>query len=178
MSEEPTPPAQEISVRCAFDKMVALPEIKPNPRNPNTHPPGQLDLLAKIIEHQGWRAPILVSKLSGLIVSGHGRYEAALILGVESAPVNFQDFDSEEDEFAHLVADNRLAEISEMDTTSLKELLIEMDTGAIDMDLTGFTESDLEELMTQFHVPEDNQQLDEEKMGKTETECPKCGFKW
>lgn len=165
-------------MRCAFDKMVPLPEIKPNPRNPNTHPSGQLNLLAKIIEHQGWRAPILVSNLSGLIVSGHGRYEAALLLGVESAPVNFQDFDSKEDEFAHLVADNRLAEISEMDTVSLKDLLIEMDTGAIDMDLTGFTHTDLEALMTQFHIPDDNQQLDEDDMRNTSQECPKCGFKW
>ena len=50
--EQPTSPA--IPVRCAFDEMVVLSELKPNPRNPNTHPPGQLKLLAKIIEHQGW----------------------------------------------------------------------------------------------------------------------------
>ena len=120
----------------------------------------------------------MVSNQSGFIVAGHGRYEAALILGVESVPVNFQDFDSESDELAHLVADNRLAEIAEMDRVSLKELLLEMDTGALDMDLTGFTQTDLETLMTQFHVPDDNQQLDEDEMRKTSQECPKCGFKW
>ena len=177
MSEE-QPPPPEIKTRCSHDCQWRVDELKPNPNNPNTHPPEQINLLAKIISIQGWRSPIVISNQSGFIVAGHGRYEAALILGVESVPVNFQDFESEADELAHLVADNRLAEIAEMDRVSLKELLIEMDTGAIDMDLTGFTESDLEELMTQFHVPEDNQEIDEEEMGKTETECPKCGFKW
>ena len=177
MSEEQNKP-QEIPVQCAHDKMVLVQDLKPNPRNPNTHPERQLDLLAKIIQHQGWRSPLVVSNQSGFIVAGHGRYEAALILGVESVPVNFQDFDSEEDEFAHLVADNRLAEISEMDMVSLKELLSDLDTGAIDMDLTGFTQTDLETLMTQFHVPDDNQQLDEDEMRNTSQECPKCGFKW
>ena len=156
MSNQPTSPPPEISVHCAFDEMVAVPEIKPNPRNPNRHPPAQIELLAKIIRHQGWRLPVLVSNLSGLMVSGHGRYEAAMILGVESVPVNFQDFENEADELAHLVADNRLAEISEMDSGSLKELLSDLDTGAIDMDLTGFTETDLETLLTQFHVDEEN----------------------
>jgi hypothetical protein len=52
MTEEtPTSPANP--VRCAFDEMVVLSELKPNPRNSNTHSPGQLKLLAKIIEHQG-----------------------------------------------------------------------------------------------------------------------------
>jgi hypothetical protein len=50
--EQPTSPANP--VRCAFDEMVVMSELKPNPRNPNTHPPRQLKLLAKIIEHQGW----------------------------------------------------------------------------------------------------------------------------
>lgn len=173
MSIDPTSSPPEISVHCAFDEMVALPEIKPNPRNPNRHPPDQIELLAKIIRHQGWRLPIVVSNLSGLIVSGHGRYEAAMILGVESVPVNFQDFENEAEELAHLVADNRLAEISEMDSGSLKELLSDLDTGAIDMDLTGFTETDLETLLTQFHVPDES---DEGEEAKTVKECPKCGF--
>lgn len=176
MSKQIEPP--EIEIRCSHDCQWRVEELKPNPSNPNTHPPEQINLLAKIIRLQGWRSPIVVSNQSGFIVAGHGRYEAALILGVESVPVNFQDFDSESDELAHLVADNRLAEIAEMDRVSLKELLLEMDTGALDMDLTGFTQTDLETLMTQFHVPDDNQQLDEDEMRKTSQECPKCGFKW
>ena len=99
-------------IRCAHDQAAQVQDLKPNPRNPNKHPADQIKALAKIISHQGWRAPVVVSNQSGFIVSGHGRYEAAVLLGLESVPVNFQDFPSEADEWAHLVADNRLAELA------------------------------------------------------------------
>ena len=50
-----------IPVFCAFDKIVPVGEVKPNPKNPNQHPEEQIDLLAKIIRAQGWRAPVTVS---------------------------------------------------------------------------------------------------------------------
>ena len=36
----------------------------------------------------------------------------------------------------------------------IKDLLEELDTGANDMDMTGYTEAEIERLMTQFHVDE------------------------
>lgn len=42
-----------IPVFCAFDKIVPVGEVKPNPKNPNQHPEEQIDLLAKIIQAQG-----------------------------------------------------------------------------------------------------------------------------
>ena len=39
-----------------------------------------------------------------------------------------------------------------MDNSMLKDLLEELDTGDFDMDLTGYTENAIEDLMTQFHV--------------------------
>ena len=62
-----------IEVKCAHDEMVSLKKLVPNSRNPNKHPKKQIAMLAKIIEMQGWRAPITVSNRSGLIVRGHGR---------------------------------------------------------------------------------------------------------
>ena len=41
---------KEQRVECAFDSMVAIGDIKPNPRNPNLHPKKQIELLAKIIK--------------------------------------------------------------------------------------------------------------------------------
>jgi DNA modification methylase len=49
-----------------------------------------------------------------------------------------------------LIADNRLAELAEMNNSALKDLLQELDTGEIDMDLTGYSADELERLMTQF----------------------------
>src|SRR5690606_2134297 len=121
----------------------------PNPRNPNQHSDKQIDLLAKIIKHQGWRVPITVSKRSGFVVRGHGRLLAAQKLGIEKVPVDFQDYVNEAEEWADLIADNRIAELSQMDNEMLKDLLEELDTGEIDMELTGFFLDEIENLMAE-----------------------------
>jgi ParB-like chromosome segregation protein Spo0J len=87
----------EAGVLCAFDEMRDMVTMVPHPRNPNKHPEKQIELLARVIRHQGWRNPIVVSKRSGFIVSGHGRLQAAEKLGLEMVPVDLQDFASEAD---------------------------------------------------------------------------------
>jgi ParB-like chromosome segregation protein Spo0J len=69
-------------------------------------------MLTRIIRHQGWRNPIVVSARSGFVIAGHGRLAAARLLGVDQVPVDVQEFATEADEWAHLVADNRIAELS------------------------------------------------------------------
>jgi len=149
MTTQTNPP----EIRCAHDCAFLVEDLKPNPRNPNKHPDDQIKALAKIISHQGWRAPIIVSNQSGFIVAGHGRYDAAVLLGLESVPVNFQDFPSDADEWAHLVADNRLAELAELNKPELADLLLELDTGAFDLTLTGYDENALAELVGMFGGP-------------------------
>jgi hypothetical protein len=138
--------ASGIPVHCSFDRIVDLIEVIPHPRNPNKHPEKQIQLLAKIIKHQGWRAPIVVSKLSGFIVAGHGRYTAARLLNVDSVPVNFQAFATQADEYAHMIADNRIAELAELQDDLLRELMRDLKTDHFDLELTGFGESFLEKL--------------------------------
>jgi ParB-like chromosome segregation protein Spo0J len=112
-----------------------------HPKNPNTHTEKQIRILAKIIEKQGWRAPIVVSNRSGLIVAGHARLAAAMLLGYTEAPVDFQDFESEELELAHLVADNTIPEMAEMDGDVLQGILTELDMAGIDAELAGIVKS-------------------------------------
>ena len=105
----------EPKINCAHDELRDVVNMTAHPRNPNTHNEGQIRLLSKIIKHQGWRNPIVVSKRSGFIVAGHGRLMAAEQLGLEKVPVDVQEFKTEADELAHLVADNRIAELAEID---------------------------------------------------------------
>lgn len=140
---EQKPP--EIAVRCVFSRMVAVSELKPNPRNPNKHPKEQLELLARVIQRQGWRSPVTVSKQSGLIVAGHARYEAARLLGAAEVPVDFQDFASDAEELAHLLADNQLAELAEINEEDLAAVLKDLD-GQIEIELTGFDPSKVTEI--------------------------------
>lgn len=91
-------------------------------------------------------------------------------MGLDEVPVDRQDFASEADEIAHLLADNKIASLAELNNDLLKDVLIELDTGAIDMDLTGFDSSELEKLMTQIHLDE----TDEGASVVEKIKCPKC----
>lgn len=161
-----------MKVECAHSKLVDLGELIPNPRNPNTHPEKQIALLAEVLKFQGWRQAIVVSNRSGFIVKGHGRLMAARVAGFTQAPVDFQEYESDAHEWADMISDNRLAELSEFDSVSLKNLIEELDTGEHDLELTGYTEGDLERLVSEIHqgMPEESE--------PTEITCPECGHSW
>lgn len=150
MNEKTKPKAYagEIPVYCAHDKIVSIDEVKPNPKNPNQHPPEQIKMLSMIIERQGWRAPITVSTRSGYIVKGHGRLLAAKAIEATEVPIDYQNYESEEQEIADLIADNRLSELSQIDNEMLAELFAEIKLDPdFDITLTGFTEEEYMELL-------------------------------
>ena len=134
----------EIPVFCRHDKMVDPAGLVSNPRNPNKHPESQIEILSRVIKTQGWRSPIVVSKRSGFIVKGHGRLAAAMLLAAKLVPVEFQEYETEASEWADLIADNRIAELSETNNDELKNLMLELRDKGFDLDLTGFTGDDLE----------------------------------
>lgn len=144
-------------VFCAYDEMVPIGELKQHPKNPNRHPVEQIELLAKIITENGWRAPITVSKRSGYIVRGHGRLMAAQRAGLDACPVDYQDYESDEQELQDLLADNRISELSSNDEDMLGDLLSELEDMGADLELAGYfeveTEDDDEEEEPQPDVP-------------------------
>jgi len=61
--------------------------------------------------------------MSGYITAGLGLLAAGRMGGQKSLPVNYQDYESEEQEFADLVADNSIAawaEAVKIETPSVK----------------------------------------------------------
>lgn len=100
-------------------KLVLVSEIKENPKNLNQHPEDQIARLAEIIKAEGFRVPLIVSNRSGLLVSGHGRLQASKMLGLETVPVVFQDFESEEQEFRVGVSDNAIASWAQLDLSGI-----------------------------------------------------------
>jgi DNA modification methylase len=141
--------AGKIPVYCAYDKLVNPIDIIGNPRNPNQHPKEQIKLLAHIIQSQGWRTPITVSTRSGYIVRGHGRLEAALTFGAELVPIDYQNYATEAEEWADLIADNRIAELAVINEAQLTELLAELaqESAGIDVELTGYTAEQIADLI-------------------------------
>lgn len=147
--------------------MVDLETLVPNPRNPNTHPRKQIELLAKIIKAQGWRNPIVVSRRSGFVVKGHGRLAAARLLEAERVPVDYQDYESEAAEWADMIADNRIAELAVADEKELRALVSELD-GKIDLDLTDFADSALEDLLAEPVQEIEEDESEKVKLAKLE----------
>lgn len=158
-------------IRCPHDAVVSVKDLKPNPLNRNSHPKDQLERLAKILEYQGWRYPIKVSKRSGLITSGHGRLEAAKLLKWKEVPVSYQEYESEEQEYADTVSDNSIASWSELDLSGINSDLTDLGPD-FDIDLLGIKEFSL---VPEFEpgTEEEQSKLDEKK--PVVTQCPNCG---
>lgn len=170
--------ADGIPVHCAYDRLVPVVELVPNPRNPNAHPERQLEVFAKLIRHHGWRSAIVVSNQSGFIVQGAGRYQVARLLGVSEVPVNFQDFATPADEEAQLLADNLIAEMSETDEPALRAMVLDLRAAKFDMDLTGLSETDLQELEASGSPTAPAAFPEPDETIEVNTTCPKCAYQW
>lgn len=124
---EPTLPlASGIPVHCAHHAIVSIHELKPHPSNPNKHPERQLVLYADAIRQNGWREAITISRRSGFMICGHGAAEAARRLGSSEVPVEYQDYASEQEELADLLAHNRLPELAQTDGEKLRTVLLSL----------------------------------------------------
>ncbi|MDH3582200.1 MAG: ParB/Srx family N-terminal domain-containing protein, partial [Hyphomicrobiales bacterium] len=83
--------------------------LKPSLRNPRTHSKKQLRQIADSIRTFGWTNPILIGA-GGDIIAGHGRLEAAKLLGLDHVPTIPVEDMSEAQKRAYILADNKLAE--------------------------------------------------------------------
>ncbi len=163
---------QDPQVRVSNIDVMSVTSLKPHPDNMNVHTSEQIERLAKIIEYQGWRYPIKVSRRSGFITSGHARLEAAKLRGWKMAPVSMQDYDDDAQEYADLVSDNAIAEWADLNLSSINKKVPEFGPD-FDVDLLGIKGFEIE------FAPgtEDEQgQLDEKQMDFRL--CPNCGEKF
>lgn len=115
---------------------IEIDKLRPHPKNRNQHSEEQIKRLSELIQYQGWRVPIIVSKRSGFIVAGHGRLSAAKQLNQTRVPVHYQDFESEEQEYAFLTSDNAIAAWSELDLAAINVDIQELGPD-FDIDLLG-----------------------------------------
>lgn len=157
-------------IHCLYDELVDIKKLKPNPKNRNSHPSDQIERLAKILTYQGWRYPVKVSKRSGFITSGHGRLEAAKKNGWKQVPVNFQDYESDEQEYADLQADNLIALESEMDLGKIQNDVLEFGP-EFDVDMLGKLNFHIGPIEFQPGSLDEQDRLDEKKP----VTCPNCG---
>jgi DNA modification methylase len=132
-----------IPIHCAYDDLVDIDTLTRHPKNRNKHPKAQIDRLAKIIKYQGIRSPIKISKQSGFITAGHGRLEAFKRLKIKEVPINVQDYESEEQEYADLQSDNAVALWAQLDLSGINADVPDLGPD-FDIDLLGIKDFVLE----------------------------------
>ncbi|MBR1270310.1 ParB N-terminal domain-containing protein [Bradyrhizobium sp. AUGA SZCCT0222] len=119
--------------------LVCPEQLSPNPNNPRNHTRAQIRAIAKSIETFGFNAPILADK-DGCILAGHGRVEAAKLLGLTKVPIIFLHHLSDAEARAYMLADNKLTDRSSWNEATLAVQLKELTDLALtfDIEATGF----------------------------------------
>jgi hypothetical protein len=153
-----------------------LVKLKGNPRIDTD--PKAIERLAKLIQAHGFQNPLQVYKENGkhTILAGNHRFDAGLSLGMKEFPCIVYEGNRKQ-ALARAISDNQSATWTDFDLPVLKELLIDLDDGSLDMSITGFNSHELELMMTAINP-------DEEESGGDEPEkpniilCPKCGHEF
>jgi hypothetical protein len=158
-----------MKIHCSYDEIKKLEDLKPHPKNPNKHSKDQIKRLADILEYQGIRRAIRVSRQSDFITAGHGLREALLSIGQSECPVNYQDYKDSDQEYADIVADNSIASWAELDLASINLEIPNLGPD-FDINLLGLKDFGIDPNF--LPGTEDMQgKLDEKKP----IECPSCG---
>ena len=113
-----------------------------NPRK-NDH---AVAAVAAAIHEFGFRVPI-IARSDGTVVDGHLRLKAARQLGLETVPVLLADDMSETQVKAFRLSVNKLAELAGWDNELLSLELADLDAAGFDLNLTGFSDEEIEKLL-------------------------------
>ena len=118
----------------------------PYARNARTHSPEQVAQIAASIREFGWTNPILLDGDQG-VIAGHGRLLAARQLGLAEVPCIELAHLSDTQRRAYILADNRLALNAGWDDDLLRIELGELQSLDFDLDLLGFDDGELQDLL-------------------------------
>ena len=127
-------------------EQVALDALIPYARNSRTHSDAQVAQIAASIREFGFTNPVLVDGDGG-IIAGHGRVLASRKLGLTDVPCIRLAHLSEAQKRAYVIADNKLALNAGWDEEMLALELVELGELDFDLDLTGFTQDEIDALM-------------------------------
>lgn len=145
---------------------VPVRDLTPYGNNPRTHTKKQIRQIADSLTKFGWTNPILIDE-TGMILAGHGRLEAAKLLGKTEVPTIALADMSEAEKRAYIIADNRLAEKAGWDEELLAiefQFLTEH-IPDFDVEITGFDTGEIDVLLLgEQPVEEDAVELPDPKV--------------
>ena len=160
---------------------MAVSRLRPYPRNARTHSKKQIRQIADSIQKFGFTNPVLISD-DGEIIAGHGRVEAAKLLGMQSVPtLRLSHLDAAQRR-AYVIADNKLALNAGWDREVLAielQALIDLE---FDVEITGFSLAEVDLLIDEAREasPDPEHAADNEVPPLTDpaSAVTRCGDLW
>ena len=129
---------------------VSVRKLRPNKRNARTHPQKQIRQIENSYRRFGWTNPIIIDE-NNAILAGHGRYQAALQLGLREVPVIVVAGLSDAEKRALALADNKIAANAGWDRQLLAEELSDLakllPDCNLDLEITGFEPAEIDSLL-------------------------------
>lgn len=141
---------------------ISILQIAPYVKNARTHSEDQISQIVESIREFGFTNPILIDQHNELI-AGHGRLEAAKIVGLETVPaVRLSDL-TEQQVKALRIVDNQLALNAGWDLDLLAAEIVELESDDFNLDLLGFDDDFLAGLLPdEMDIDPDREQPDPE----------------
>lgn len=139
-------------VDCAPVRDFLVSDLRPYERNARKHSKRQMTALVAGIRRFGFNVPVGVWQ-DGMLLAGHGRWEAAKEIGLETIPGVDLSHMSLEEARAYCLADNRIADMARWDDDILKAELGDLQTAEVDLTGIGFSDKDLAKLLDSVDAP-------------------------
>lgn len=147
--------------------VASLREYRDNPRR------GDVETIKRSLAAHGQYRPVVVNARTGEVLAGNHTLRAARELGWTEIAATFVDVD--DDTAARIVlVDNRSNDLAAYDDEQLSRLLESLPT----LDDTGFTSSDLEQLLATFRPASEDDQGALDKLTPKLVTCPECGHEF
>lgn len=146
-------------------ELISLEKLIPYINNSRTHTEEQVNQVASSIKEFGFLNPILISN-DYVIIAGHCRLRAAQKLGIKKVPCIKENYLSDAQKKAYIIADNKLALNAGWDNELLSIELAELESSDFDLDLLGFTGEELSKIFDETKDIEDDKFDVEEELKK------------
>lgn len=165
------------AIEDAWPKMTRetrpLTKIYPYPKNPRTHPPAQIALLAALLKRHGPDQDIVVDE-DGVILKGHGRHQAAIAAGMREFPVTIRHGLDEAAKVELRISDNQTALMSGWDQDLIRSEIAFFKSEGGDVTMLGFGDAQLVQFTTTPTPPTQFQAVGDDL--HVDKQCPRCGF--
>jgi ParB-like chromosome segregation protein Spo0J len=163
-------------------KTIPVEQINPAPYNPRKDlQPGdpEYEKLKRSIEEFGFVEPLVWNRRTGNLVGGHQRFKILLAQGAKEVECSVVDLD-EIREKALNIALNKIE--GDWDMPKLRDLLQELSETSLDLEITGFDEDEIENLLAELDIDEffrdHEESVDEEEEAEEKVICPNCGHEF